>query len=155
MPRKDSRREERLQTIRALVRRRRIPDQAALCALLRDRGFQVTQASVSRDLRFLGIRKMQGCYRNATTPPSARGSAPDPGVLGRVLGVGAAGPYLLVVHTPPGQASAVGIALDQAAWPGMVGCVAGDDTVMVAVEGLEAQVRIREVLERFRTREET
>ncbi|HOU54908.1 MAG TPA: arginine repressor [Myxococcota bacterium] len=151
MPRKDTRREERLQAIRGLVRRRRIPDQGALCALLRDRGFQVTQASVSRDLRFLAIRKIDGCYREATPLPPV-GQAPE--VLGRILGVGAAGPHLLVVRTPPGQASAVGIALDQAAWPGMVGCVAGDDTVMVAVEGSEAQARIRERLERFQDREE-
>lgn len=155
MPRKDSRREDRLQAIRFLVRRRRIPDQAALCDLLRSRGFQVTQASVSRDLRFLAIRKVDGFYREAATMLPSPGAQADPGVLGRVLGIGSAGPHLLVVRTPPGEASAVGIALDQAAWPGMVGCVAGDDTVMVAVDGPESQARIRERLERFRNGEAT
>jgi len=155
MPRKDTRREERLRTIRSLVRRRRIRDQGTLCALLRERGFEVTQASVSRDLRVLEVRKAGGFYREVAAPPATLEDAPDRRVPGRVLQVGAAGPHLLVVRTPPGQASAVGIALDQAAWPGMVGCVAGDDTVMVAVEGPEAQARIRARLERFRNGEET
>ena len=59
----------------------------------------------------------------------------------------AAGEALVVVHTPPGEANRVGIALDRLAWPEIVGTIAGDDTIFLAVSNQAAQ---RQVLRRLR-----
>jgi transcriptional regulator of arginine metabolism len=58
-----------------------------------------------------------------------------------------AGDALVVLHTPPGEANRVGIALDRLAWPEIVGTIAGDDTIFLAVAGGTAQ---REVLRKLR-----
>lgn len=53
-----------------------------------------------------------------------------------------AGPNVLVVRTPPGSASAVGLAIDAAHWPDVVGTVAGDDTLFVATANRTGQSRV-------------
>ncbi len=52
-----------------------------------------------------------------------------------------------MVHTPPGEANRVGIALDRLAWPEIIGTIAGDDTIFLAVSNQAAQ---RQVLKRLR-----
>jgi transcriptional regulator of arginine metabolism len=63
-----------------------------------------------------------------------------------VLTVEMAGDALVVVHTPPGEANRVGVALDRLSWPEIVGTIAGDDTIFLAVQGRKAQ---REVVRRL------
>ena len=58
-----------------------------------------------------------------------------------------AGDALVVVHTPPGEANRVGIALDRIAWPEIIGTIAGDDTIFLAVSNQAAQ---RLVVKRLR-----
>ena len=63
-----------------------------------------------------------------------------------MLTIETAGEALVVLHTPPGEANHVAVALDRLAWPEVVGTIAGDDTIFLAVKGLMAQRRvIREV----------
>jgi transcriptional regulator of arginine metabolism len=59
-----------------------------------------------------------------------------------MLGADAAGDALVVVHTPPGEANRVGAALDRLAWSGIVGTIAGDDTIFIAVRDRPAQRRL-------------
>ena len=59
-----------------------------------------------------------------------------------VLDAAPAGDALIVVHTPPGEASRVGAAIDRLAYPEVVGTIAGDDTVFVAVRDSAAQKRL-------------
>lgn len=108
-----------------------IASQEELQQQLEARGFKVTQSSISRDLRALGILKVSGRY----VPSGALAAGADElqALAHAVRHVRPAGPNLLIVRTPPGQASAVGFAIDHAAWPEVVGTVAGDDTVFVAV----------------------
>jgi transcriptional regulator of arginine metabolism len=96
----------------------------------------VTQSSISRDLKALRVVKVRGRYvtSSSLTPQSAIESLP-----GRIRRVAAAGPYLLVVNTPPGQASAIAVAIDRHDWPEIVGTVAGDDTLLIATRGRSDQ----------------
>jgi len=100
-----------------------IADQSALLALLVDQGHALTQSTLSRRLKRLGVQKVQGRYRRVDSPVQAR-----PEVI-----ITEAPPNLLVLRTSPGFAQALGFSLDSAAVPGQVGTLAGDDTVFVAV----------------------
>jgi len=59
-----------------------------------------------------------------------------------VLTVESAGDALIVLHTPPGEANRVAVALDRLAWPDVVGTIAGDDTIFLAVKDRRAQRRV-------------
>jgi len=125
-----------------VVRERRIESQDELREALSAEGFTVTQATLSRDIRELGLAKLvdpQGgaFYAN----PSESSVRPD---LGQVLpalliSVDGAG-NLLILKTASGGAGAVGAAIDQAGWSEVVGTVAGEDTVLVVTRsGRERQ----------------
>lgn len=88
-------------------------------------GFDVTQSSVSRELTALGARKLHGRY-----VPARRGGLP-PGVAVHDGFTTAGGP-LVVLHTNPAEAPLLGQAIDKAGLPGVLGTIAGDDTVFVA-----------------------
>ncbi|MDQ7007572.1 MAG: arginine repressor [Acidobacteriota bacterium] len=125
--------QRRRRAIQQLVRRRKISTQQELVEALEDLGFPVSQASVSRDITALRLVKVDGCY----APPAQAVPEDDPRqarLKASVLGVRTAGENLVVLITPPGEASAVGLAIDDLDLPGLVGSVAGDDTVFVAVD---------------------
>lgn len=136
--------EQRHKRLMEIIRRRRIANQAQLARELRRAGFPVDQSLVSRDLKELGIVKVQGCYRiPVASGPAAKRS--------QVLDIGAAGDVLLVVKTQPGRAQSVAIGIDQRSFPEIVGTVAGDDTIFVAVKGKEHQhTAIKHIMELFR-----
>ena len=71
-------------------------------------------------------------------PPQDRREPHEERIRANVLAVTPAGPNLVVIHTPPGEASAVALALDRLAPAGLVGTVAGDDTIFAAVESARA-----------------
>ena len=115
------------------MRERRIESQDELREALSDDGFVVTQATLSRDIRELGLAKLAdpqgGAYythphRSAVRPELAQVL---PALLVNVDGVG---PFL-VLKTASGSAGAVTEALDQAGWSEIIGTIAGDDTVLV------------------------
>jgi transcriptional regulator of arginine metabolism len=123
-----------------LLESRAVASQTELGKLLADKGVQVTQATLSRDLEELGAYKVRtpGGAAYAVTPEGQ----PRPGTpeavdarLGRLLeelcvSAEATGP-LVVVRTPPGGAHFLGAALDRAGLPEVAGTVAGDDTVLL------------------------
>jgi transcriptional regulator of arginine metabolism len=133
-------RDDRHRAILALLRRKPVHRQEELVAKLAERGFEVTQSSVSRDLRQLGVAKVGGRY----VAPAPKQGSPDPlaEVAPALRAAKPAGPHLTVVLTRVGAAQSVGIALDRAAWPEIVGTVAGDDTVFVASAGAREQTRL-------------
>ena len=123
-----------------------ISTQNDLVRALRKRGINATQVSISRDVAELGLVKAAGAYRPAT----ADGGAADPELPLRafVRRVVAAGPNLTVVRCDAGAAPRVGLALDGlTTLPGLVGTLAGDDTVFVASDSGAAQKRLMEFLE--------
>lgn len=120
----------RQDAIREILSSGNVRSQLDLVAELRRRGFQVTQSSVSRDLREMRIAKVEGRYVPLEASTGAEGGLRATREF--VESVAAAGPHILVIRTRPGGASPVGLAIDQAAWPEVVGTVAGDDTLFVA-----------------------
>ncbi|MBP2647529.1 MAG: transcriptional regulator [Gemmatimonadetes bacterium] len=128
-----------------LISTRAVRTQEELADALAADGWQVTQSSVSRDIASLRLVKVDGVYRRA---PASRARDPDElRIAEGVLTAEPAGDALVVVHTPPGEANRVGIALDRLAWPEIVGTIAGDDTIFLAVSNQAAQ---RQVLRRLR-----
>lgn len=127
-------RKKRQLKILELVATRPIRTQDELADALAQEGWDVTQSSVSRDISRLGLVKVEGIY---TRPALARlVEIIDPNerrLAESVLTVDTAGDALIVLHTPPGEAQRAGNALDLLAWPDVVGTIAGDDTIFVAV----------------------
>jgi transcriptional regulator of arginine metabolism len=100
-----------------------ITDQGELLARLAEAGHELTQSTLSRRLKRLGVVKVQGRYRHAE--PSAL-LLPEASLV-------EVPPNLLVLRTAPGFAQALGLTVDADPVPGQMGTLAGDDTVFVAV----------------------
>ena len=131
--------------LRRLIRSGGVRRQADLVRLLEREGYEVTQSSVSRDLRDLGVAKLGDRYVLAedAAPPVAALAA----VAAFVDAVQSAGPNLTVVRTTTGAAQSVALAIDRERWPEIVGTLSGDDTIFIATGGARAQ---RVVLARLR-----
>ena len=129
--------QRRRAAVRALLEEQPVGSQAELLTLLHERGVGATQPVLSRDLRALRAAKVAGVYRipERVTPLDTLASL--------LRDATPAGPHLLVVRCEPGAASAVARALEAEGPSGLVGTVAGDDTVFVAVQAPEAAQRIR------------
>ena len=136
---------ERHTAIREIVEARAVGSQEELRRLLRQRGWDVTQSTLSRDLRELRLARV----------PTADGAryvvtdaAPEPDrvtldsllpqLFDRIDGVG----ELLVLHTLPGGAQAIAFALDSEQWPDLLGTIAGDDTVLLVCRSAQARERM-------------
>ena len=139
-------RRQRRQVLSELIREGNVHRQAQLVEGLRQRGFSVTQSSVSRDLRDLRVGKVAGLYVLPATFLSVEEDKLGAGVPAEVSrwvrSVRAAGPNLLIVRTAPGSAMQVATNLDRMAWTEVVGTVAGDDTIFIATDGKVAQSRV-------------
>ena len=136
-------RPRRRQRIVELLAEHEIASQQQLLDLLAEEGVATTQATLSRDLTDLGIVKTPSGYalpEAATAAPA--GPALGPLLRRELLGIDRAGP-LLVLRTRPGLAGAVALAIDRNHVPGVVGTVAGDDTIFVAVSGVARTVQTR------------
>lgn len=147
VPAKNTDRDARRDALRRILTERAITNQDELVEALGAAGFQVTQSSISRDLRDLGAFKVDGAYRLPQL------EVEGPPWLSSLQGFTAAGPNLLVVHTVTGAAPQVGLHFDRARWPEVVGTVAGDDTIFVAVRGLGARRRLESRLAGLARRE--
>ena len=131
---------QRQQAIARLITRRAVTSQPQLLELLRTEGLEATQATISRDLVDLGavkVRTAGGDSVYAIPEYEPARVAPDDH-LRRVMGewvaeVNASGP-LVVIRTPPGCAHVVASALDRSNLGGVLGTVAGDDTVLCVAD---------------------
>jgi transcriptional regulator of arginine metabolism len=143
---------QRHAAILRVVREQRIESQDELREALSQQGFMVTQATLSRDIRELGLAKLADPGGGAYYTHPHRGAVrPElgqvlPALLVSVDGVGA----FLVLKTASGSAGAVTEALDQAGWSEIVGTIAGDDTVLVITRSQrlrrEVATRIQQLL---------
>jgi transcriptional regulator of arginine metabolism len=131
--------EQRHRAIAELIRSQPLASQEELAARLAAQGFAVTQATISRDLEQLGAVKVRRDGRlGYALPDQLANGTPNSSQLAAVLrdwvrSIDVAG-NLVVLKTPPGSAHLIGVALDQAALPDVVGTICGDDTVFVAVK---------------------
>jgi transcriptional regulator of arginine metabolism len=120
--------------IRELIRSHRIGSQEQLRELLETRGFDVAQATLSRDIRELRLIKVHDPEGGThyTLPPEAWDNAPALTRLLPALYLGAEGTgNLLIVKTMVGGAQAVAEAIDWEEWPEVLGTLAGDDTILL------------------------
>ncbi len=146
-------RTRRLTTIRELVEREDVHSQEQLRRRLVAKGFHVTQATLSRDIKELGLvkRASDGAYQ----PAGIDGSTPAAAVmtlsraLGEFLQSVDCSQQLLVVKTGPGQAQLLGLAIDRARLADVVGTIAGDDTILVICRDPRAANVTRRTLEEF------
>ena len=121
-----------------LISQYEIDTQDELIALLRDHGFDVTQATVSRDIRELKIAKMttgRGTYRYVL-PKAAEASSGvkfSAALTDSIVHVNSA-QNLVVLKTYPGMAGAVAVGIDHMNLVQILGCVAGDDTILVVTQ---------------------
>ncbi len=133
---------KRQEAIVALITRYEIETQEELIGMLCKEGFPVTQATVSRDIRELKLTKVltgRGSYRY-TVPSKSDGISPikfNRALINSIIGV----EYALnniVVKTYPGLATAVATGLDSIDANEILGCVAGDDTIIMVVRSEDA-----------------
>ena len=150
---------ERRTALREVLSGEPIGDQDRLRAALRKRGFRTTQATISRDLREMGVVKTPvGPGAFAYRLPSASLEASPAAVANRLRSLfrefvvdvkGASN--LIVIKTRPGDANAVASLIDASAKPGVLGTVAGDDTILVVVNNekrrAEAEREFRALLQ--------
>ena len=137
---------ERQQKILDLIRAKTIGTQEDLRALLERGGVVATQSSVSRDLEELGVVKHHGHY----TLPRANGN----GARG-LLSLDQAGDSLIIARTVPGHATPVADEIDAAAMPEVVGTIAGENTIFIAVRDAKAQrTALKQIWEMFEAADE-
>lgn len=114
----------------SLIQAKPFATQAELRDSLERAGVPATQSSLSRDMEELGIVKHRGHY----TMPKANGAAAR-----GLLSLDFSGDNLVVARTEPGHASSVAVEIDGAAIDEIVGTLAGEDTIFVAVRDQKAQ----------------
>lgn len=144
--------ERRQKAMADLIRAHALASQDELAGRLAGLGFEVTQATVSRDLEQLGALKVRRDGRiSYALPEQLTANVAAPSRLASVLrdwvrAVEVAA-TIVVLKTPPGSAHLVGVALDEAALPEIAGTICGDDTIFAACrsadDGEEVAMKLR------------
>ncbi|MGA2882440.1 MAG: ArgR family transcriptional regulator [Bryobacteraceae bacterium] len=125
-----------------LIRSKRIPTQDDLARELKDGyGIETTQVTLSRDVRELGLLKTPEGYRQMEAGSSSGSELAA--VAAELLRDARVAQNLLVLHTSPGNANALAVALDKQDWPDIVGTIAGDDTILVVAPDATAAGKLR------------
>ena len=136
---------ERQATIRELIVARPVSSQEELRRLLLQRGWDVTQSTLSRDLREMRVARVPDAdgARYSVTDAGEDPARPGletllPSLFARVDGVG----ELAVLRTIPGGAQSVAVILDSENWPDVLGTIAGDDTILIVCRSSVARERL-------------
>ncbi|HUZ50180.1 MAG TPA: arginine repressor [Candidatus Dormibacteraeota bacterium] len=144
--------DRRQRAILTLVATRPIHSQDELVALLEKQGYEVTQATVSRDIKELGLIKVpiktesddDALFKYVVPSATVNYVSRLHRVVSELV-LGAEGSVnLIVLRTPPGSAMMVASAIDEAAWPEIIGTVGGDDTILVIVRSAEEMPVIKQ-----------
>lgn len=145
---------ERQEQIKRLVSEYEIETQDELIERLRDTGFYATQATISRDIRQLKISKIlgaNGSYHYAFSSQDTVQLKTNP-YVGSVISVDHA-QNLVVIKTHPGLAQAVAAGIDSVYADEILGCVAGDDTIIAVARDAEVAVsfcaKVRTIADKY------
>jgi transcriptional regulator of arginine metabolism len=131
-----------------IVRKCSVRSQGELSSMLSTENVPVTQSTLSRDIRELGLIKVRGKYQSPEDMlPPARNEHLRRALEQYVLSTGVSG-NIVVVKTSPGNAHSVGVVLDAAQWPEVMGTIAGDDTIFVLAQNSRSG---KKILEKIRT----
>lgn len=135
--------------IKAIIEHSEIETQEELAEALRKEGIEVTQATVSRDIKELRLIKVpagNGRYRYAFPMEQTvifSQSRMERMFKDSVLGIDYS-QNIVVIKTLPGTANAVASTIDSARWPEIIGTVAGDDNILIVVKPMDAAGRVVE-----------
>jgi transcriptional regulator of arginine metabolism len=136
----------RQKAILDLVRANEITSQEELLENLLERKIEVSQSTLSRDIQELGLAKSGGVYTVIGTEPIRASDEAIRRILREFLSDVALAQNIVVLKTGPGNASIVSQAVDDAGWTEVVGSLAGENTVFVAVHTIK---EAREVADRI------
>jgi transcriptional regulator of arginine metabolism len=127
-----------------LIRAKNILTQEDLAHELQESyGIRTTQVTLSRDVRQLGLLKTPEGYRQV----AAAQTGPDLAIIAaEFLRDVRVAQNLMVLRTSPGNANTLAVALDQQAWPEIVGTLAGDDTILVVAPDANTAVKLQKRL---------
>ena len=139
-------RSQRQEAIRAIVRRERVRTQRDLVEHLKAAGYACTQATVSRDIADMGLRKLpEGAYVLAEDIHLQR-------MIAELVESVVRSQQLVIVKTTAGGGQGVAAALDAAHLDEIVGSIAGDDTILVITDNDRNADTVRAGIEKFRGR---
>jgi transcriptional regulator of arginine metabolism len=134
---------KRLTALRKIIEASPSANQAELLRSLRLNGINATQPSISRDLKELGIAKIAGSYR----PIETKNLPSSQIIFNQILTMQSAGQNLFVIKTEEGAANVVANQIDHMEFDGILGTVAGDDTILLATRNRAVQKRLVTYLE--------
>jgi len=136
-----------------IVQRESIRNQEQLRRRVRGEGFSVTQATLSRDIRELGLVKggADGAYQAPAQaePPQASATTMLQRAIADYLARIDRVQQMVLLRTGPGQAQLLGVTLDRARLPEIVGTIAGDDTILVIAPDVRRARALVKRLEEF------
>ena len=142
---------KRQEKILELIRKHDIETQEDLMRYLSEDGYTTTQGTISRDIRELKLTKVTGSNGKQKYASIRNEDVQVSSKYRRVLSEGIlsmeSAENLLVIKTVPGMAMACGAAIDSIDVTGVVGCIAGDDTIMCAVKTKEMVAKVIDELE--------
>ena len=136
-----------------IIQKNEVETQDELSALLEKDGFRVTQATVSRDIRELKLTKIPTAsgrqkYAVITDAPENLSKKYERVLREGFLSMDMA-QNILVIRTVSGMAMAVAVAVDAMKWNEVVGCIAGDDTIMCAIRTVEDTVTVMDKIRKI------
>lgn len=137
---------ERLERIKELVVQYDITTQDMIVDLLNKDGYNVTQATVSRDVKKLGLVKTFENGLNKYALNRVGQNVHDNVILSNGIISVATAQNIVVIKSKPGFANTICVVLEQLELEGLVGTLAGDDTIFLATENNNCAVHIRNVI---------
>ena len=143
---------KRQRAILSLIAARPVRSQDELAALLEQQGYEVTQATVSRDIKELGLLKVPlkggagGAFKYVEPTAGPAFTSRLHRVVAELVVSARAAVNQIVLRVHPGSAMMLASAIDAAEWPEILGTIGGDDTVLVIVVSPEKTLMI---LQRF------
>jgi transcriptional regulator of arginine metabolism len=132
--------ERRQRAILTLISTRPVRSQDELAELLDDQGFEATQATISRDIKELGLVKVpikDGAphqFKYVVQSADLTFTSRLHRLVAELVSSIKSSVNLIVLRTPPGSAMMLAAAIDEAQWPEIIGTVGGDDTILVIVD---------------------
>lgn len=148
---------DRIETLKMIISSQQLGSQEEVLRALSDEGFNLTQATLSRDMKQLKVAKaasMNGkyvyvlpnetMYRRVAKPSTAREMLRSPGFISLSFSGNMA-----VVKTRPGYASSIAYDIDNNDIPEILGTIAGDDTIFIVMKEGTSKLRLKKALEDY------
>ena len=143
---------KRQRAILALIAARPIRSQEELAMLLEQQGYEATQATISRDVKELGLMKVPlkggggGAFKYVEPSQGPMFASRLHRIVAELISSVKGSVNQIVLRTPPGSAMMVASAIDNAEWPEVLGTLGGDDTVLVIIDD---PAKLSMVVQRF------